>query len=33
MPNLKKEDLIDMEGQVTQCLSNGFFALNWKTVL
>lgn len=25
MPNQKKEDHIDMEGQITQCLSNGFF--------
>lgn len=25
MPNQQKEDLIDMHGDVTQCLSNGFF--------
>ena len=25
MSNQKKEDHIDMEGQITQCLSNGFF--------
>ena len=25
MSNQKKEDHIDIEGQITQCLSNGFF--------
>ena len=25
MPTQQKEDLIDMHGDVTQCLSNGFF--------
>ena len=25
MSNQKKEDHIEMEGQITQCLSNGFF--------
>ena len=25
MPDQEKEDLIDMQGDVTQCLSNGFF--------